>query len=254
MIEHAKKRIEVRGVSKAFTADFVKNEGTLFRVVDFISGKSEKKKIEVLKDISFDVHAGEILGVIGKNGTGKSTLLRLIAGVYIPDVGEIHTHGKVVYLTGLGQGSSKKLTMRENIYLMGAVMGLSQREIKSRFNEIVDFSGLSDFVDMKVYQFSTGMVTRLNFSVIMHCIEHQEPDILLLDEVLSAGGDIDFKQRADKKMEDLVRSGAAVIMVSHNLSELEKHCERIIWIKDDSIHMDGKATKVLGKYVLDKKT
>lgn len=228
MIQNDIKRIIVKNVSKAFNADFVKNEGSLFRMVDFLSGKTEKRKLEVLKDVSFDVCKGEVLGIIGKNGSGKSTLLRLIAGVYRPDSGDIKTHGKIVYLTGLGQGSSKKLTMRENIYLMGAVMGLSQKEIKSRFDEIVDFSGLNDFVDMKIYQFSTGMVVRLNFSIIIHCVSHQNPDILLLDEVLSAGGDMDFQIKANKKMEELIRGGAAVVIVSHNLPDIKKYCNKVI--------------------------
>jgi ABC-type polysaccharide/polyol phosphate transport system ATPase subunit len=231
MKEQKIKRIEVKNLSKRFHVSFKKNEGALYRILDFLCGNREKKEIEIFEDISFDVYSGEILGVIGRNGAGKSTLLRLIAEVYKPDFGEIRNNGKVVYLTGMSQGSSPKLTMRENIYLMGSIMGLSQRDIKKRFNDIVDFSGLKDFVDMKVYQFSTGMISRLNFSIMIHCINHQNPDILLLDEVLSAGGDIDFQEKATKKMEELIRGGSAVILVSHNLDTIKKYCKKVLWIK-----------------------
>lgn len=248
MISEKTKRIEVKNISKTFRADFKKNEGALFRFVDFISGKMEKKEIEVLKNISFDVNAGEILGIIGRNGSGKSTLLRLIAGVYESDSGQIRTSGKVVYLTGTSQGSSPKLTMRENIYLMGSVMGLSKRDIRKRFKEIVEFSGLKDFVDMKVYQFSTGMVSRLNFSIVIHCVEHHNPDILLFDEVLSAGGDIDFQRKANEKIEDLIKRGGAVILVSHNLELLEKYCHGIALLENGNFHYYRDKTEALNKY------
>lgn len=234
-------RITVNGVNKSFNAAFRKNESTLSRIMNLMSGRTENKKLEVLKNVSFDVREGEVLGIIGKNGIGKSTLLRLVAGVYQPDSGEIITNGKVVYLTGLGQGASPKLTMRENIYLMGAVMGLSQKEIRDSFDEIVEFSGLEDFVDMKTYQFSTGMSARLNFSTVINCVRHQNPDILLLDEVLSAGGDIDFQSKANDKIRELIKNGAAVILVSHNLDLLEKYCDKIALIyKGEMIKYDNK--------------
>jgi ABC-type polysaccharide/polyol phosphate transport system ATPase subunit len=194
------------------------------------------------------VYSGQVLGVIGKNGTGKSTLLRLIAGVYLPNGGEVKTDGKVVYLTGLHQGSSPKLTMAENIYLMGSVMGLSQKEIKNRFAEIVEFSGLEKFVDMKIYQFSTGMISRLNFSIIMHCVKHQSPDILLLDEVLSIGGDIDFKEKATKKMEELIKGGATVVLVSHDLETIKKYCDRVICLESGVITKEGLPIEIVSEY------
>jgi ABC-type polysaccharide/polyol phosphate transport system ATPase subunit len=233
------KRIEVKNVSKTYRVDFRKDESALARLISFFSGKQERKEIDVLKNISFEVMAGQILGIIGKNGTGKSTLLRLIAGVYLPNSGEIKTHGKVVYLTGLSQGSSPKLTMTENIYLMGSVMGLSRADIKKKFAEIVEFSGLQDFVDMKIYQFSTGMLSRLNFSIIMHCVKHQSPDILLLDEVLSAGGDIDFQEKATQKMEELIKGGATVVLVSHDLGTIKKYCDSVIHLEKGEIKAFG---------------
>jgi ABC-type polysaccharide/polyol phosphate transport system ATPase subunit len=132
-----------------------------------------------------------------------------------------------------------KLTMWENIYLMGSVMGLSQKDIKEKFNEIVEFSGLREFVDMKVYQFSTGMLTRLNFATVIHCVKHQNPDILLLDEVLSSGGDAKFQEQATKKMEELIKGGAAVVLVSHNEDNILKNCGKVIWLDNGRIIESG---------------
>jgi ABC-type polysaccharide/polyol phosphate transport system ATPase subunit len=243
------KRIEVINVFKKFNPDFRKNESALFNIIKIISGKKIKNEIEVLSGVSFDVHKGEVLGIIGKNGSGKSTLLRLIAGVYEVDSGEIKIKGSVVYLTGFGHGSSPKLTMKENIYLIGSVMGLSQKNIKRRFNDIVEFSGLKDFVDMRVYQFSTGMLSRLNFSIIIHCLNHQRPEILLFDEVFSSGGDFEFQKKATAKMEELINSGATVVMVSHDFDVIEKYCDRVLFLDCGNIVDVGDSKTVISKYL-----
>ncbi|MFA6227374.1 MAG: ATP-binding cassette domain-containing protein [Candidatus Paceibacterota bacterium] len=243
------KRIEVKNVSKIFHTSFKKDESALSHIINFIKGNRDKKDIVVLENISFDVNSGEILGIIGRNGSGKSTLLRLIAEVYEPNSGKIMTSGKVIYLTGLGQGTSSKLTMRENIYLMGSVMGLSQRDIKNKFEDIVAFSGLRDFVDMKVYQFSRGMISRLNFSTIIHCVRHHNPDILLLDEVLSGGGDIEFQEKAIEKMEELIKSGATVIMVSHGLNTIKEYCDKVIWLEKGKILKEGPPDDIAREYM-----
>ena len=249
MKKNKEKRIEIKNVYKKFSVDFRKKEGALFRSISFLLKKNNKKEIEILKDISFDVYPGEILGIIGKNGSGKSTLLRLIAGVYEIDSGEIKTNGKVVYLTGFGQGSIPKLTMRENIYLMGSVLGLGQKDIKNKFNEIVEFSGLKDFVDMKIYQFSTGMISRLNFSVIINCLKYQNPEILLFDEVLSAGGDIEFQEKATAKMEEFIKGGASVILVSHSFDIIKKYCSKTLLLNNGRITKVGDPESVIQSYL-----
>jgi len=249
MINNLEKRIEVKDLFKKFNPDFRSSESALSKLINFLSGKNKNREIEILKGISFNVYSGEILGVIGKNGSGKSTLLRLLARVYEVDAGEIKTNGSVVYLTGFGQGSSPKLTMRENIYLMGSVMGLSQKDIKMRFDDIVEFSGLKDYVDMKVYQFSTGMISRLNFSIIIHCLNYQKPEILLFDEVFSSGGDLDFQEKATKKMEELIMSGATVVMVSHSFDTIEKYCNRVLCLDSGKIISIGQPQKVIGDYL-----
>jgi len=242
------KRIEVKNLSKRFSADCKSSIGALSMFVNFITLKKEKKEIVVADNISFDVYSGEVLGIIGKNGAGKSSLLRLIAEIYKPSSGVIKTHGSVVYLTGMEQGIVAKLTMRENIYLMGSVLGLSQKDIRKKFDDIVDFSGLRDHVDMKVYQFSTGMLSRLNFSVMINCVNHHNPDVLLIDEVLSAGGDADFQEKATQKMEDLIKGGAAVILVSHDLSVLKRYCNKVLWFDQGIIKEIGLPNDIIEKY------
>jgi ABC-type polysaccharide/polyol phosphate transport system ATPase subunit len=242
------KRIEVKNLSKRFSADCKSQLGALSIFINFITFKKEKKEIIVADNISFDVHSGEVLGVIGKNGSGKSSLLRLIAEIYRPSSGSIKTHGTVVYLTGVEQGIMPKLTMRENIYLMGSVLGLSQRDIRKKFDDIVNFSGLRDHVDMKVYQFSTGMLSRLNFSVMINCISHRNPDILLIDEVLSAGGDDDFQEKATQKMEELIKGGAAVMLVSHDSVVLKRYCNRAMLLEGGIIKEIGSPNDVIEKY------
>jgi ABC-type polysaccharide/polyol phosphate transport system ATPase subunit len=256
------KRIIIKNLNKKFRINRLENESFLAKllVLFFCStglSKEERFKktgtIQVADDVSFDVGEGENIGIIGLNGSGKSTLLRLIAGIYEPDSGNIRTDGSLIYLSGFGQGLQPLLTMRENIYLMGAMIGLSRVEIHGRFDEIVDFAGLRDFVDTKVYQFSSGMNTRLNFSVAMFCINHQHPDILLLDEVLGGAGDIDFEGKALHKIEELIRSGSTVVMVSHDLNTIGKYCDRVIWLDKGKVVRIGKAADIIDEYVIKNK-
>lgn len=242
-------RIVLDNVSKKFKIGYKdENRSALARIVSLFSEKEPKKDFYALKNISFEVSSGQNLGVIGRNGSGKSTLLRLIAGVYEPDGGNIKTKGSVVCLMGLGYGLNPKLTMRENIYLMGSIMGLSQKDIKKRFGEIVSFSGLSDFLGTKIYQFSSGMITRLNFSVTIHCVKHSNPDILLLDEVFGAGGDIDFEEKAIKKMEELITGGTTAVLATHDLNTVEKYCDRVLWLDKGKILKIGDQKNIVMDY------
>ncbi|MDQ5893231.1 MAG: lipopolysaccharide transport system ATP-binding protein [Patescibacteria group bacterium] len=243
------KRISVKNLNKKFTLDRKGRQGALAKIVSIFSKSSDDKNLLTVADnVSIDIQQGEIIGIIGHNGSGKSTLLRLIAGIYQKDSGEIETNGRLIYLNGYGQGLQPRLTMRENISLMGALMGLSQNDIKKRFDEIVEFSGLSEFVDAKVYKFSSGMITRLNFSVTMHCVKHHNPEILLLDEIFSAGGDIEFFDKSTRLVENLVNGGATVILVSHELSLIEKYSDKVIWLEHGRIREEGPSEKVLASY------
>lgn len=242
------KNIWLDNVSKKFNIGFKKNQGALARLISFVSGKESRKDLEVLKDISFCTYPGQIIGLIGRNGSGKSTLLRIIAGIYEPDQGYVKTVGRVNYVSGFGNGLSSKLTMEENIYLMGTMMGLSKIDIKKRFAEIVDFSGLKDFVYAKVYKFSSGMVIRLSFSVTIHCLEHSNPDILLLDEVFGAGGDIDFEDKAIQKMAEFIKGGATVLLASHGLKIVEEYCDEVMLLDNGKILQSGSPRKVIDDY------
>lgn len=243
-----KKRIVLENVSKSFNVGFRGGESVLGRIVNFVSGKPSTRKLEAVKNVSLQIEEGEIVGLIGKNGSGKSTLLRLIAGIHKPDSGKVFTDGTVMYINGFNQGTRPRLSMRDNIYLVGAIMGLNRAEIEAKFDEIVEFSGLRDFVDTKVYQFSSGMVTRLNFSIFVHCTAHKSPDILLLDEVLTAGGDQEFKDKANDKIRRLImKSGASVILVSHDMRYVLNTCSRALYINNSKI-ISGDSTTIIENY------
>lgn len=242
-------RIILNNVSKKFKIGAIKNKSALSSFISLFSGREPKKEFFVLKNISLSVKSGESLGVIGRNGSGKSTLLRVIAGIYGINNGFIRMHGKMIYLTGFGFGLNHRLTMRENIFLIGAVMGLSYKEIKNRFEDIVEFSGLREYLDTKVYQFSSGMVARLSVSATLFCVSHTNPDILLIDEAFSGGADIDFQEKSIKKMEELIKKGAAVIFVSHDLESIKKYCDKAILLDKGEIIKEGKSKEVVDYYI-----
>lgn len=240
--------IQLKSISKKFNIGYKKHENALYRTLRYFSGRENRKILQVLEDIHLSVKKGERVGIIGRNGSGKSTLLRLIAGIYEADEGSLHTNGSLMYISGFAQGIKSKLTMRENVYLIGSIMGLSRKEVQGVFDQIVQFSDLSEFLDTKVYQFSSGMVTRLTFSIFIHCINCKRPEILLLDEVIGAGGDIDFTKKASERMKDLVLSGSTVLFVSHGLGEIENYCSKTVWIEKGRVKIFGETKDVVQKY------
>jgi len=235
-------------LSKEFRIGFKKHQGALARILGLFSGKESKKKLVAIDNVSLKVKAGEIVGVIGSNGSGKSTLLRILADIYPVYSGEVKTRGKVVPIIGLGAGMHDRLTMKENIFLLGSLFGLGQSTIKRRFSSIVEFANLENFVNTKLYQFSTGMLERLAFSIAIH----SDPDILLLDEVFEVGDEA-FKKKSADKIKELVRNGASVLLVSHELWMVEKYCNRVIWLKKGKIVKQGDAKKIIKEYVKNKK-
>ena len=240
--------IQLESVSKRFNIGYKKHENALYRLIRFLSGRENRKILQVLENINISVTKGERVGIIGRKETGKSTLLRLIAGIYEVDAGKLETDGSIMYISGFAQGIKSKLTMRENIYLIGSIMGLNKKDVQGVFEDIVNFSNLKEFLDTKVYQFSSGMVTRLTFSIFIHCINCRRPEILLLDEVIGAGGDIDFTKKASEKMKELVLSGSTVLFVSHGLGEIENYCSKTVWIEKGKIKMLGDTKSVIQKY------
>jgi len=239
-----KRKLIVNNVSKKFRIGAKKRGGILYRLISFFSGKEQKRDMWVLKKISFKLNQGEILGIIGKNGCGKSTLLRVIAGIYKKNYGNIQVNGKIIPLINFGTGLKPRLTMKDNIFLYGSLLGLGRDTIKRKFNSIVKFADLEDFIDTKLYQFSSGMLSRLAFSIAIHC----DADIFLLDE-LFAVGDENFRQKSGNKIKELVENNASAILVSHNLDLLKKHCDRIIWIENGRIIKKGETNKIINEYI-----
>ncbi|OQB44504.1 MAG: Teichoic acids export ATP-binding protein TagH [Parcubacteria group bacterium ADurb.Bin159] len=238
------KKIIVKNVSKNFKIGFEKNQGVLARFISFFSGKTPQRNIKTLDNISFYANKGEILGIIGKNGSGKSTLLRIIAGIYKKDKGEILTYGKIIPLINLNYGLKERLTLKDNIYLYCSFFGLSKNQIKQKFDLIVEFAELKNFINTKIYQFSEGMKQRLAFSIAIHC----QPEILLLDEVFEVG-DKNFKQKSSNKIEELAKNGTTVLLVSHDINLINKHCQRTIWLEKGKIMKDDKTSIVIAEYL-----
>lgn len=240
--------LNVKEIAKTFHIRKRPAEGALGHVLSLIAGKGDTWDLKVLDGVSLVCNPGEILGVIGRNGCGKSTLLRIIAGIYREDSGTVRASGRVMYISGFNVGLQEKLTMRENIYLVGSIMGLRKKEVRSYFDDIITFSGLGDFLDTKIYQFSSGMIARLGFSSIISFMNHQKPDVVLLDEVLGAGGDAEFKREALAKMEEFIQSGAAVVMVSHDMNPIRRYCSRVVLLENGKIAAEGKPDEVIRRY------
>lgn len=206
--------------------------------------KSKAEIYEAVRGVSFQVPKGEILGMVGKNGSGKSTMLRAIAGIFSPDSGEIDLHGNSVSLLSIGVGFQKGLTGRENILLSGMLLGFTQEQVREKMDEIIDFAGLGKFIDMPVKTYSSGMHSKLAFSITAVL----ESDIMLIDEVLSVG-DVRFKRKSYRKMRQLISDkDRTVVIVSHNSETLRKLCTSLMWLHDGQIRMMGETKEVLKAY------
>lgn len=199
---------------------------------------------EAVKGVSFDVEKGQILGIVGKNGSGKSTMLRAIAGIFSPDEGTIDLHGHTVSLLSIGVGFQSKLSGRENIYLSGMLLGFSRDQINEKLDEIIEFSELGDFIDRPVKTYSSGMYSKLAFSITAIL----ETEIMLIDEVLSVG-DAKFKKKSYEKMKSLITNkDRTVIIVSHSSETLRNLCDSILWIHNGEMKMLGTTGEVLPEY------
>ena len=200
--------------------------------------------IMALRDVSFEVASGEVVGIIGRNGAGKSTLLKVLSRITQPTSGRIDLYGRVASLLEVGTGFHPELSGRENIYLNGAIMGMTRAEIRSKFDEMVAFSEVENFIDTPVKHFSSGMYLRLAFAVAAHL----DPDILLVDEVLAVG-DARFQRKCLDKMEDVRQAGRTVIFVSHNMPAVTRLCPRTILLEDGAISFDGPSHEAVGMYL-----
>jgi lipopolysaccharide transport system ATP-binding protein len=243
-------RIIVDDVSKEYRLGETQH-GAMLRqaIVNAIRRPFGKKAIETetiwaLRDVSLSVEDNEVVGLIGRNGAGKTTLLKVLSRITYPTSGSITVRGRVASLVEVGTGFHQELTGRENIYLNGSILGLRKREIDERFDKIVEFSGVSEFIDTPVKRFSTGMRLRLGFAVAAHL----SPDVLLVDEVLSVG-DYDFQQKCLRALDEVRDASRTVVFVSHNLEAVEQLCPRSVWIDHGKVRMDGPSREVIGAYL-----
>lgn len=196
-----------------------------------------------LTDVSFDVEKGDVIGIIGHNGAGKSTLLKVISGIMKPTKGTIEAHGNIVPMLELGSGFDMELSGRENIYLNGAILGYSEEFLNEKYDEIVAFSELGNFIEAPLRTYSSGMLARLAFSVA--CIV--EPEILIVDEILSVG-DVDFQEKSRARMMDLMTGGTTVFFVSHSLKQIRQMCNKVVWLEHGKIQAIGKTGEICDKY------
>ena len=208
-----------------------------------VTGKLKFNEFLALDDVSFTVEKGETLGLIGTNGAGKSTTLKIISGILKPTEGEVKTYGNIVPMLELGAGFDLELTGKENIYLNGAILGYSKEYLESKYDEIVDFAEIREFIDMPIRNYSSGMMARLAFSIASVV----EPEILIVDEILSVG-DAKFQEKSFKRMQELMNGGATVLFVSHDINKIEEMCDTVIWLDKGKVKQQGQAKIVCNEY------
>jgi lipopolysaccharide transport system ATP-binding protein len=240
--------IIVEKLSKQYQLGQLRHENMLRdALVNFVRHPFRKKQIETiwaLKDVSFVIDPGEIFGIIGRNGAGKSTLLKVLARITCPTSGTLKILGRVASLLEVGTGFHEELTGRENIYLNGSILGMTRKEIRTKLEEIIAFSGVERFIDTPIKRYSSGMRLRLGFAVAAHL----NVDVLLIDEVLAVG-DVEFQKKCLKTMDNLSNSGRTVLFVSHNMEAIENICNRIIWVDNGQVRQDGDSGQVIKNYL-----
>lgn len=231
----------------AVTMRFRMNNDRIMSLKEFVTtalrGKLQYNEFTALNDVSFSVKKGETLGLIGRNGAGKSTLLKVISGILKPTEGSVVTQGNIVPMLELGSGFDFDLTGRENIFLNGAILGYSEEYLKEKYDEILAFSELGQFIEVPIRNYSSGMLARLAFSVAAMV----KPEILIVDEILSVG-DAEFQAKSRKRMLELMGGGTTVLFVSHNIKQIQEMCGRVIWIESGRICKEGRAEEVCQAY------
>lgn len=239
---HAENAIEVLDVKKKFKVYYDKGTSLKEKVLFWKRGKYEERW--VLQGVSFNIRKGEAIGLIGENGCGKSTMLKLLTRIMYPTEGKISIDGRVSSLLELGAGFHPDMSGRENIYMNASIFGLSKKEIDRRFQDIIAFSELEAFLDNPIRTYSSGMYMRLAFSVAINV----DADILLIDEILGVG-DMNFQRKCFNKLQEIKTQGTTIVIVSHSLEQIKEICERSIWIKDGVICSEGKSNQVVDEYV-----
>jgi lipopolysaccharide transport system ATP-binding protein len=237
--------IEVNNVNREFNKAQEKVDNLKEYVIKWIKRDLKPKtKFKALRDVSFTINKGERVGIIGFNGAGKSTLLKILSGVLRPNSGSIHINGKVAPLLELGAGFDHNYSGRENVFLNGAILGYSREFLESKYDEIVEFSELEDFMELPIKNYSSGMIAKLGFAVATLV----EPEILILDEILSVG-DVRFQKKSGDKLKSMMNTGTTVLLVSHSVGTIRSMCNRVIWLDHGKIVMDGLTKDVCDAYV-----
>ena len=236
--------IELRNVSLSFKIGKDKIDNLKEYVIRTLKRTKEKKIIfKATDNVSFKIYKGEKVGIIGFNGAGKSTLLKIISGVYAPDEGEVIVNGNIAPLLSLGAGFDKNYSGRENIFLNGAILGYDEEFLKSKYDEIIEFAELGEFINLPVKNYSSGMLSKLGFSIATIV----EPDILILDEVLGVG-DINFRKKSKEKLQSLMESNTTVLLVSHSINEVRNICDKAIWIEKGKVRAVGEVNAICDQY------
>lgn len=237
------KMIEVKNVTMKFrmSDEPINSLKEIFTTA--VTGKLKFNEFLALDDVSFELEKGKTLGLIGRNGAGKSTMLKLISGILKPTSGTIITRGNIVPMLELGAGFDLELTGKENIYLNGAILGYSKEYLESKYDEIVEFAEIQDFIDMPIRNYSSGMMARLAFSIASVV----QPEILIVDEILAVG-DVAFQEKSFARMKELMSGGATVLFVSHDLDKIEEMCDKVIWLNKGKVVMFGDTDEVCSAY------
>lgn len=235
--------IEVKDVSICFRMANDKLNSLKEFMIQKVKGKLKYEEFWALKDVSFNVKKGEVVGIVGHNGAGKSTILKVISGIMKPTEGSVVSHGNIVPMLELGSGFDTDLSGRENIYLNGSILGYSKEFLDEKFNEILEFSELGEFIEQPIRNYSSGMLMRLAFSVATVV----NPEILIVDEILSVG-DADFQEKSKKRMLELMSGGTTVLFVSHSIAQIREMCDTVVWLDHGRLKMIGEAKEVCDAY------
>lgn len=235
--------IEVNDVSVRFRMANDRISSIKEYAIAKVTRKLEYNEFEALKHVSFDVRRGEVVGLIGHNGAGKSTMLKVISGILKPTEGSVTVRGNIAPMLELGSGFDFDMTGRENIFLNGAILGYSKEFLESKYQEIVDFSEIGQFMDMPLRNYSSGMIARLAFSIATVVV----PEILIVDEVLSVG-DADFQDKSRRRMMELMSGGTTVLFVSHSLQQVRQMCTRAVWLEHGVVQRFGNAAEICDEY------
>ena len=237
--------IEVENVTMRFNMPREKVDNIKEYLIKVLKRQIRYEEFVALSDVTMKIKPGEVVGIVGLNGSGKSTLLKVISGILAPSEGTVRTYGSISPMIELGAGFDMELTARENVFLNGSVLGFDRSFLSQKYDEIMDFAELQDFEDVAIKNFSSGMVARLGFAIATLV----RPDILIVDEILS-GGDFLFREKCERRIDELMSGGTTVLIVSHSLDQIMRLCNRVIWLDRGRIRMDGETRSVCVQYEL----